>query len=769
MSSRLLAALAAAVVVSLALVGCGSTPKTCGTCGANASCVSEACVCNDGFTGDGTNCAAVQCPPLLFAMGDVTPATAGAVGATATYSCRAGYTLSGAATRTCQANGTWSGTEPTCTGNPCSPDLVAPTNGSVNRTTGANGDEATYACNQGFTLSGDATRTCLADGAWSGTAPTCTAVMTGCTPNPCVHSAACTPVGATGYSCGTCDAGWTGANCDMPITCSGAVAPTNGGVSSDTATFGMAVTYTCNAGYTLNGGATRSCQADGTFAGTPPTCTANPCTPDLAAPTNGQVSRTMGVTGDVATYSCSGGYALSGNATRTCQASGTWSGTAPVCNQVTTGCTPNPCVHSASCTPTGGGGYSCGTCDAGWTGANCDVPVACSGATPPANGTVSSSSATVGNTITYACNAGYMLSGTATRTCQANGTFTGTAPTCAPVDCGTPPTVTNAAAPTVSGGAGGGTSTTFGATAAYTCNSGFGRVGNNPTCGATGMWSMAPTCVAVCGTYTDVVYRVTGTFAISGTFGGIGNQSFTGLTANASTPAFVGAGNSTPFSRPPPSGGTTFTNGFLRLRYTNDANGVPGPGPVRLVEWYFPLEFNQTAGANITVNVDHSVGLLAPGLANCGGGDAACTNHSPTLQRSCAANATGNFTNTAITWSPCLPSPSGTNNWSYVNARAAAGAGCATGYNGWGNVNCTSNCTLVPAAGKGDSFQTWNQQLETVMLSGTDPRTATVTMGAMQIPNGTGQSQTRLSITSSTVLTTQCGSTPGVDLLCNVQ
>jgi len=167
--------------------------------------------------------------------------------------------------------------------------------------------------------------------------------------------------------------------------------------------------------------------------------------------------------------------------------------------------------------------------------------------------------------------------------------------------------------------------------------------------------------------YTDVVYRVTGTFAISGTLGGLGNQSFSGLTSNASTPAFAGTGNSTPFSRPPPSGGTTFTNGFLRLRYTNNA------------------------------------------------------------------------------------------------------AGCATGYNGWGNVTCNSNCGLVPAAGKGDSFQTWNQQLETVMLSGTDLRTATVTMGAMQIPNGTGQSQTRLSITSSTVLTTQCGSTPGVDLVCNVQ
>lgn len=767
MSTRLFAALAAALL--LALVGCGSSTKTCGTCDANASCVDGACACNAGFTGDGATCTAVTCAPFTVAHAAVTPTDAAAVGAAATVTCATGYTLAGNASRTCQASGAWSGAAPSCTANPCAPDLVAPTNGSVNLTSGVTGDEATYACDQGFTLAGDATRTCLPDGAWSGTAPTCTGVQTGCTPNPCVHSSSCTPVGATGYQCGACDMGWMGANCDMPITCTGAVAPVNGAVSSASATFGNAVTYTCATGYTLAGDASRTCQADATFSGVAPTCTPNACAPDLTAPANGTVTRTMGVTGDVATYGCNGGFTLSGMATRTCQADGTWSGAAPTCTAVTTGCNPNPCVHSASCTPMGGGGYSCGTCDTGWTGANCDTPVTCSGATAPANGTVSSATATYQGTVTYACNAGYALSGMATRTCQGDGMFSGAAPTCAPVNCGAPPTVANAGTPTVSGGAGGGTTTTFGATAAYTCNSGYGQSGPNPTCGATGQWSLAPTCVAVCGTYTDVVYRVTGTFAITNTPLNAGNQTFTGLTANASTPAFVGAGNTTPFSRPPPSGGTTFTNGFVRLRYTNDAAGNPVAGPVRLVEWYFPMEFTQTKGATLTVNVDHSLGLIAPGLTNCGGGDAACTNHAPTVQRPCASNATGNYANSAIAWQSCTPAPSGNNSWSFVTARTAMGPGCATGYTAWGNVTCTSGCTFVPAAGKGDSFQTWNQQLSTMNFSGTNPLTATMTMGTMQIPNGTGQSTTLLSITSSTVLATQCGSTPGVDLLCNVQ
>ncbi|GMU59815.1 MAG: hypothetical protein AMXMBFR34_15780 [Myxococcaceae bacterium] len=566
-----------------------------------------------------------------------------------------------------------------------------------------------------------------------------------------------------------CNTGFTGdgASC-AAVLCAPDVLLHGSGSPAGQGAVGTTVTYTCATGFTLQGAATRTCQADGTFSGAAPTCAPNPCAPDLTAPADGAVSRTIGVTGDTATYSCNGGFFLSGAATRTCQADGTWSGAAPTC-AMASGCTPNPCVHSAGCTPMGTTGYSCGTCDMGWSGTNCDVPVTCSGATAPANGSVSSATATFGNAVTYTCNPGYSLTGTATRTCQANGTFSGTAPTCAPVDCGTPPVVANAGTPTVSGGAGGAATTTFGATASYTCNSGFGRVGPNPTCGASGAWSMAPTCVATCGTYTDVVYRVHGQFAITGTFLNLGNQTFSNLGDNATTPAFAGMGDSTPFSRPPPPAGATFTNGFLRLRYTNDGMGNPGPGPVRLVEFYFPLEFNQTMGANLTANVDHSVGLMTPGLSNCGGGDAACTNHAATLTRSCASNATGTLGTTTITWGNCTPPPSGMNSWNFVTARTAMGPGCATGYNAFGNVTCNSGCGPVPASGLGDSYQTWNQQLPNLTLSGTDPATATVTSAAFQIPNGTGQSQTRITITSSTVLTTQCGSTPGSDLVCDVQ
>ena len=55
----------------------------------------------------------------------------------------------------------------------------------------------------------------------------------------------------------------------------------------------------------------------------------------LSDPANGQVSHTAGTTfGQTATYSCNTGYNLVGDSTRTCQATGAWSGSAPTCQSM---------------------------------------------------------------------------------------------------------------------------------------------------------------------------------------------------------------------------------------------------------------------------------------------------------------------------------------------------------------------------------------------------------------------------------------------------
>ena len=59
--------------------------------------------------------------------------------------------------------------------------------------------------------------------------------------------------------------------------------------------------------------------------------TAVDCDP-LNNPSNHHVDHTAGTApGQTATYSCNTGYDLLGDSTRTCQATGTWSGTAPTC------------------------------------------------------------------------------------------------------------------------------------------------------------------------------------------------------------------------------------------------------------------------------------------------------------------------------------------------------------------------------------------------------------------------------------------------------
>jgi hypothetical protein len=100
-------------------------------------------------------------------------------------------------------------------------------------------------------------------------------------------------------------------------------------------------------------------------------------------------------------------------------------------------------------------------------------------------------------------------------------------------------------------------------------------------------------------------------------------------------------------------------------------------------------------------------------------------------------------------------------------ARNAMGAGCASDYLQFGNNRTSSG--LVPASGKGDAYQVYNQQLSTITFSSTNYATATWSMANYQIPNGTEQSNTWVTITNATPVATDCGSTPGTDLVCNLQ
>jgi len=159
-------------------------------------------------------------------------------------------------------------------------------------------------------------------------------------------------------------------------------------VNATTLTFNSTATYTCSSGYGMVGADKRTCQADGTWSGTAPTCPPVDCGA-LTDPANGKVNATATTYNSSATYSCTSGYSLSDTTPRTCQANKQWSGTAPTC-----------------------------------------PPVDCGSLTPPPNGKVNVTTTTYNSSATYSCDSGYNLSDTTPRTCQANKHWSGNAPTC---------------------------------------------------------------------------------------------------------------------------------------------------------------------------------------------------------------------------------------------------------------------------------------------------------------------------------------------------
>ncbi|MBI5498035.1 MAG: choice-of-anchor D domain-containing protein [Deltaproteobacteria bacterium] len=488
------------------------------------------CEAGGSWSGSAPSCVPVECGSLTNPSDGTVSAPTTTLGGTATYSCNTGYSISGSSTRTCDTGGAWSGSAPSCVPVDCG-SLTNPSNGTVSAPTTTLGGTATYSCNTGYSISGSSTRTCDTGGAWSGTAPSCVPVDCGSLTNPSngMVSAPMTTLGGTAtYSCSpgynisgsstrTCDTGgtWSGtAPSCVPVDCGSLTSPTNGTVSVPTTTFAATATYACNTGYNISGSSTRTCGTGGVWSGSAPSCVPVDCG-SLTSPTNGTVSAPTTTYGSTATYSCNAGYPISGSSTRTCGTGGFWSGTAPSCVQVDCGSLANPTNGTVTAPTTTFGGtatYSCNagynisgastrTCGTGgaWSGSapSC-VPVDCGSLTSPSNGTVSAPTTTLGGTATYSCNTGYNISGSSTRTCGTGGFWSGSALSCVPVDCGS---LTNPSNGTVSA-----PTTTFGATATYACNTGYNISGSSTrTCGAGGTWSgSAPTCPPInCGSLSN--------------------------------------------------------------------------------------------------------------------------------------------------------------------------------------------------------------------------------------------------------------------------
>ncbi|XP_068719046.1 sushi, von Willebrand factor type A, EGF and pentraxin domain-containing protein 1-like [Montipora capricornis] len=372
------------------------------------------CLCNPGYTlnADGTHCTALSCPSISNVQnGKINPANpATTVDSTVRFECNVGYILKGASTRTCLADGTWSGVPPRCILATC---IIPGELKDGTRSTSANvyNTVVSYACNSGFRLVGSATRTCQANGQWSGEHPRC--IAADC-PEPSepsngkliglqrkngdtVRYECNVGYNLVGQSFVICqNNAWSAAtpSCNK-VNCGTPPPVTNGIITGSDYTYNAKITYSCvAANFKLSGSQERTCQADGTWSGTQPFCLENSCG-NPGTPENGQKNGVNYKYYNVVTFKCNLGYNLIGSSSRTCQTNGNWNGTQPTCQLI-----------------------------------NCGDPGT------PANGERLGSEFSYDKTIIYDCVPGYQLSGTRTRTCQLDGTWSGSVPSCVSSTCG---------------------------------------------------------------------------------------------------------------------------------------------------------------------------------------------------------------------------------------------------------------------------------------------------------------------------------------------
>ncbi|NXS83901.1 C4BPA protein, partial [Erpornis zantholeuca] len=311
------------------------------------------------------SCEIILCPPpppvengqLLSEDGEFT------FGMAASYSCNEHFTLIGEATIFCTigrgSQGVWSSPAPECKKVKCENPQVK--NGNKLSGFGPEytyGDQVSFECNPGYTMKGSSIVTCDANSAWTPPLPTCDIILCGYPPqlplaSPTMAVGDSSPVGTRvtyrcypGYQAAsgqlpviTCesDGTWSAADphlcvraqCLFPHVQSGRVSPHYSYYRTwDT------VTFTCNAGYILQGPRSSTCGADSRWKPPLPRCKkVRPC-PMPPAVANGRhngqgrAGFTMGMS---VRYSCNAGYYLVGNAAVFCRASGTWSQPGPRC------------------------------------------------------------------------------------------------------------------------------------------------------------------------------------------------------------------------------------------------------------------------------------------------------------------------------------------------------------------------------------------------------------------------------------------------------
>eukprot|EP00117_Sycon_ciliatum_P031628 scpid5507/ scgid24698/ Sushi, von Willebrand factor type A, EGF and pentraxin domain-containing protein 1; CCP module-containing protein 22; Polydom; Selectin-like osteoblast-derived protein; Serologically defined breast cancer antigen NY-BR-38 len=427
-----------------------------------------------------TRCEPIDCGALPALSNGSISGTSFTFQKALTFACDSGFYLIGENTTICEADGTWSSSQPTCELVDCK-DPGTPLNGSRTGDVFTYPATLVYSCDTGHNISGNGTLSCLSSTLWSSTIPTC-----------------------------------------KPVDCQDPGTPVNSTRSGSAFTYQSVLDYTCDTGYNLSGVARLTCLSSAQWSSSVPTCQIVSCG-SIPAPAGSKFR--FGVHGMTylsnVSIACVDGYVLSGQRHATCPASGQWDVdfNNTRCNPVS--CGVPPLLSNGSYA--GPMSYTFGdqlmaVCDpghvvAGLTNISClsnktwsspspaCQPVNCSPLSAPANGSLIGSRFYYPNSVTFLCNLGYFLlasSGTEVLDCLEDGTWSAPVPVCTPIDCGPSPT----APPHGSMVSASTRSTVYNSTVLYACQPGYNLTSSDSTrCLLDGNWSSpAPVCDIVdCG------------------------------------------------------------------------------------------------------------------------------------------------------------------------------------------------------------------------------------------------------------------------------
>ncbi|XP_052257236.1 sushi, von Willebrand factor type A, EGF and pentraxin domain-containing protein 1-like isoform X1 [Dreissena polymorpha] len=383
------------------------------------------------------------------------------------YVCDEGFELIGAAQSTCRETGKWQNDPPVCSKVSCEAP-AAVENGFYAGRSYFYQDSVTYECENCYRLVGDDTLTCQSNRKWSVLPPLCEAIK--CASPPFVAHAyyANTQnlklfdighkvqyICISGYAISSnslnprgeiecINTGFWEANFPecLIISCPQPVAVHNGRPLYEAVTFGSNVTYICDDGYAIDEGLdVLTCEASGKWSGSFPICVAQVCiAPEYVL--NGELLYKDLNVGSAIRYACSDGHQLFGEEVRRCLANLSWSGSEPRC-----------------------------------------IPVECGVPQSVQQGNTTFNETSFQSFVSYVCDKGYYLVGDSIRVCQRNKSWSGNVPTCELVQCDQPSRI-------ISNGRMNGDNFTYGSVVTYECDPGYfiDGVSNSRTCLETGEW-----------------------------------------------------------------------------------------------------------------------------------------------------------------------------------------------------------------------------------------------------------------------------------------